>query len=66
MHQELDRLRKELRQKIFVGDPSGETFVAAAPERRIEALREEAREEPRARPQERPSSKKGQTKFEDF
>ena len=66
MHQELDRLRKELRQKIFVGDPSGETFVAAAPEQRIEALREETREEPRAPPQARPSSKKGQTKFEDF
>src|SRR5437879_12226182 len=31
MHQELDRLRKELRQKIFVGDPSGGTAAAAAP-----------------------------------
>ena len=66
MHQELDRLRKELRQKIFVGQPGGETFVAADPERRIESLREETREE---RPQTvlpRPAAKKGQTKFEDF
>ena len=66
MHQELDRLRKELRQKIFVGDPTGETFVVTAPEQRIEALREETRQEPLTPPQERPSSKKGQTKFEDF
>jgi Fanconi anemia group M protein len=66
MHQELDRLRKELRQKIFVGDPTGETFVVTAPEQRIEALREETREQPLTPPQERPSSKKGQTKFEDF
>jgi Fanconi anemia group M protein len=66
MHQELDRLRKELRQKIFVGDPSGETFVVAAPEQRIEALREETREERSPAPQRSPSSKKGQTKFEDF
>jgi len=66
MHQELDRLRKELRQKIFVGEPGGETFVAAAPEQRIATLREETREEPSPRPQERPPSKKGQTKFDDF
>jgi len=66
MHQELDRLRKELRQKIFVGEPGGETFVATAPEQRIETLREETREEPSPRPQERSPSKKGQTKFDDF
>ncbi|MGQ0797067.1 MAG: helicase-related protein, partial [Methanobacteriota archaeon] len=42
MHQELDRLRQELRQRIFVGTPGGETFVAAAPEARIEAMRREA------------------------
>jgi len=41
MHQELDRLRRELRQRIFVGDPGGETFVTAAPEERIEAMRRE-------------------------
>ena len=63
MHQELDRLRKELKQRIFVGDPGGETFVTAAPEKRIEALREEARPEPE-RPRE--PAKKGQTTVEDF
>ena len=66
MHQELDRLRKELRQKIFVGEPGGEMFVASAPDQRIATLREETREEPSPRPQERPPSKKGQTKFDDF
>ena len=66
MHQELDRLRKELRQKIFVGEPGGEMLVAAAPEQRIATLREETREEPSPRPQERPPSKKRQTKFDDF
>src|SRR2546425_1040773 len=66
MHVELDRLRKELKQKIFVGEPSGETFVAAAPERRIEDLRAQSREPPRL-PEPRPrASKKGQTTVEDF
>jgi ERCC4-related helicase len=63
MHQELDRLRKELKQRIFVGEPGGETFVAAAPEKRIEALREETRPAPE-RPRE--PAKKGQTTVEDF
>jgi ERCC4-related helicase len=63
MHQELDRLRKELKQRIFVGEPGGETFVAADPEKRIEALREETRPEP-VRPRE--PAKKGQTTVEDF
>jgi hypothetical protein len=66
MHQELDLLRKELRQKIFVGEPGGETFVTSAPEQRIEALRQERREEPPALSPAKTSSKKGQTKFEDF
>jgi Fanconi anemia group M protein len=65
MHQELDRLRKELKQRIFVGEPGGETFVAAAPERRIEALREEAMEQPTP-PRPREPAKKGQTTVEDF
>src|SRR6266702_4202134 len=43
MHVELDRLRKDLKQKIFVGEPGGETFVAAAPEKRIETLRAQSR-----------------------
>jgi len=66
MHQELDRLRKELRQKIFVGQPSGETFVAADPEKRIESLREQSREEHPETALPRPAARKGQTKFEDF
>lgn len=66
MHQELDRLRRELRQKIFVGEPGGETFVAAAPEQRIEALRERAHEEPPTPESRRPAGKKGQTTVEDF
>ena len=66
MHSELDRLRKELKQRIFVGEPDGETFVVAAPEQRIEALREEAREESAAPPSRHPPSKKGQTTVEDF
>jgi Fanconi anemia group M protein len=68
MHEELDRLRKELRQRIFVGGPGGETFVTAAPERRIEALREAAQESrpPPPPPTRRPSAKKGQTSVEDF
>ena len=40
MHQELDRLRRDLKQKIFVGEPTGETFVTAAPEKLLEARRE--------------------------
>ncbi len=66
MHEELDRLRKELRQRIFVGGPGGETFVSAAPERRIEALREAAQEIPPPMPTRRPDAKKGQTTVEDF
>jgi Fanconi anemia group M protein len=65
MHTELDRLRKELKQKIFVGEPSGETFVRADPERRIEALRERPREASPSVPR-RSVSKKGQTTVEDF
>src|SRR2546426_929895 len=66
MHVELDRLRKELKQKIFVGEPGSETFVAAAPERRIEALREQAREPPTVPEPRQRASKKGQTTVEDF
>src|SRR5207245_11704099 len=39
MHVELDRLRKHLMQKIFVGEPGCETFVTAPPEQQIETLR---------------------------
>jgi len=65
MHVELDRLRRELKQKIFVGEPGGETFVTASPEARIEALREQTREEPPPTLP-RPRDKKGQTTVEDF
>src|SRR2546428_802079 len=34
----LDRLRKDLKQKIFGGEPGGERFVAAAPAKRIAPL----------------------------
>ncbi len=64
MHQELDRLRKELKQRIFVGDPGGETFVAAAPDQRIEHLRNQAREEGPPVPSR--TTKKGQTTVEDY
>src|SRR5437667_12150517 len=66
MHAELDRLRKDLKQKIFVGEPGGETFVSAAPERRIESLREQSREPPPAAEPRRRESKKGQTTVADF
>jgi len=66
MHVELDRLRKELKQKIFVGEPGAEMFVAAAPEHRIEALRDQAREPPPIPEPRRRASKKGQTTVEDF
>jgi len=67
MHRELERLRKELKQKIFVGEPGGETFVTAAPEKRLEALREQAthpEEHGEASP--RRPAKKGQTTFDDY
>jgi Fanconi anemia group M protein len=52
MHAELDRLRQELRQKIFVGMAGGETLVAASPQGRIEGLRkaEAKKDEPQPRP----------------
>ena len=68
MHAELDRLRKELRQRIFVGTPDGETFVAAAPERVLEARRaalREAVQEPPPVTLRRPS-KKGPTTLDDY
>jgi len=66
MHEELDRLRRGLRQKIFVGTPGGETLVSAAPRERIRVLLEaatasEAREVLPKRP-----ARKGQTDLVDF
>ena len=65
MHQELERLRRELKQKIFVGEPSGETFVTAQPEKVMEHLREEAREKVESA-EVRRVDKKGQTKLSEF
>src|SRR2546422_579642 len=66
MHVELDRLRKDLKQKIFVGEPGGETFVAAAPEKRIETLRAQSHDRAPVPESRRRPSKKGQTTFEDY
>ena len=66
MHVELDRLRKDLKQKIFVGEPGGETFVAAAPEKRIETLRAQSHDRAPLPESRRRPSKKGQTTFEDY
>ncbi len=63
MHAELDRLRRELRQKIFVGTPGGETFVAASPRGRIEGLREAERAET---PAKKKPSRTGQADLSDF
>lgn len=63
MHAELDRLRRELRQKIFVGLPSGETFVAADAQKRIEGLRDAHPKPPEAPP--RPK-RPGQADLADF
>jgi len=67
MHEELDRLRRELRQKIFVGLPGGEMLVTAAPRERLELLREDLSPSAQGRKPElwRPM-KKGQTDLQDF
>jgi Fanconi anemia group M protein len=69
MHQELDRLRRDLKQKIFVGEAGGETFMTAAPEKVLEARREEAaeREAEREEPRRRPAlTKKRPTTLDDY
>ena len=67
MHQELDRLRRDLKQKIFVGEPGGEMFVTASPERVLEAKREQIRapetEPPARKPEPR---RKGPTTLDEF
>ena len=68
MHQELDRLRRDLKQKIFVGEPGGETFVTAAPEKVLAARREawaerDAQEEASRKPL---PAKKGPTTLDDY
>ena len=66
MHQELDRLRRELRQKIFVGEPSGEVFTGPQPERVIERLREEVDAQKREEKARQAPAKKGQTTLGEF
>ncbi len=67
MHQELDRLRRDLKQKIFVGEPGGEMFVTASPDRILEARREQTRapepETPARKPEPR---RKGPTTLDEF
>lgn len=64
MHAELDRLRRALKQKILVGEPTGEVFSAPEPEKVMERLSKEARAEDEERVRESP--KKGQTKLSEF
>ena len=69
MHQELDRLRRDLKQKIFVGEPGGEMFVTASPERLLEAKHEQAAERA-AKEEELPRRleprRKGPTTLDDY
>jgi len=64
MHEELDRLRRQLKQRILVGEPTGEVFTRPEPEKVMERLSEEARERQEAKMKEPP--KKGQTKLSEF
>jgi len=41
MHQELEALRRALRQRIFVGQPTGEVFTSDRPEERLRHMREQ-------------------------
>ena len=63
MHVELERLRRDLRQKIFVGQPTGETFVQMKPGERLERMRGIARGE--TTPAKLPR-KPGQAKLPDY
>jgi ERCC4-related helicase len=67
MHTELDRLRQELRQRIFVGEPGGETFLAAAPEKVLDTKRAEfAAEVAAAAPSTRKKAAQGPTTLDDY
>ena len=68
MHAELDRLRRDLKQKIFVGEPGGEMFLSAAPEKVLEAKRGAlaGHVEHAAEPVRRPPVKKGPTTLDDY
>ncbi len=62
MHEELESLRRALRQRIFVGEPTGEVFVAAKPEERLARLREQVA---RRAPEPPKPRKPGQSKLVD-
>jgi len=62
MHEELESLRRALRQRIFVGEPTGEVFVAAKPEELLARLREQVASRAPAPPKPR---KPGQSKLVD-
>lgn len=68
MHQELDRLRSDLKQRIFVGEPGGEMFATAAPENVLQAKREEIAQDkrPSAPVRKRVPSKAGPTTLDDY
>ena len=65
MHVELDRLRRDLRQKIFVGTPAGEAFAEVRPAERLERMRDAAR--PRETPAPaKPPRKPGQATLPEY
>jgi Fanconi anemia group M protein len=65
MHLELEHLRRQLRQKIFIGVPGGETFAEVRPAERLDRMREAAR--PREGPAPaKPPRKPGQAKLPDY
>ena len=66
MHQELETLRRALKQKIFVGQPAGEAFAEARPAERLERMRKQVREHEMPKPAKGPSRKGGQVKLEDY
>ncbi len=66
MHQELEALRRALKQKIFVGQPAGEAFAEARPAERLQRMREQVREDEMPEPSKGPPRKAGQGKLEDY
>ena len=65
MHQELEKLRRNLRQRIFVSEPSGEVFTQAHPQKMIEYLRKDTSTKQDDVKMQEPH-KKGQTKISEF
>jgi len=66
MHEELETLRRALKQKIFVGQPAGEAFAEARPAERLERMRKQVPEHEMPKPAKGPSRKGGQVKLEDY